>query len=337
MAATGDAGESTEDWGAVGPGNTTAAGAPPLPGACSQSASEDEDEGHGGHGGSKGALHVEVAPQDLHGCNLAGCDPVSTPQRTRSHDAIDAEHGAHGTLLSRGRQRHFQSFKKAAIHIRNAILSARTSSKDAAARRDILKNLNKDLLSKNSQDDPCTRSLLALLSSDATMEDLMELIFDRKALRVATNKVILEEKQEMDLRRKAAEKERVRQSDRDPKGANRAVMVASPGLPPRGDHEEDHRTMLGLDLSKAEFTEMISALDRVEANTVVVARVMQEVQAMAADDHKKNSGLDVLNCYECLNPEGTFMWAWTLTYLLFIAYIATYGKIIANVDSGYWF
>ena len=326
MAATGDADHSTEDWVALGSGDTTAAVAPQLPGACS--VSEDKDKGHGVKGGA-GALHAAGAPQDLH-VNLAGSDPVSTPQRTRSHDAIDAEHGARAKLLSRGRQRHFESFQKAALHIRTAILCSRTSSKNAAVRRDILKNLNRDLLSKNSQDDPCTRSLLALLSSDAEMEDLMELIFDRKALRAATNKVLLEEKQEVDLRRKTAEKERVRQSDRDPEGANGAVLVASPG---RRDHEEEHRIMLGLDLTKAEFMKMIGDLDRVEANTVVVARVMQEVQAMAADDQQKNSGLDVLNCYECLDPEGTFMWAWTMTYLLFIGYIATYGKIIANVDS----
>eukprot|EP00802_Teleaulax_amphioxeia_P003906 Tamp_03909.p1 GENE.Tamp_03909~~Tamp_03909.p1 ORF type:complete len:789 (+),score=142.32 Tamp_03909:50-2368(+) len=312
--------QSPEAWGGVGPGGAPAAGAAPLPGACPQSS---EDEGSDG----EGPAQASRARRDLH-----GVDPVSTPQRTRSSGASPQRTRSHDAEPAQGK-RHFGSFKKVAKHIRSALLVAKASSAEAAARRDILKSLNKDLLSRASNDDPCARSLFALLSSDAEMEDLTELIFDRKALRKATSQAFLEEQREMAQRRKADEaasrrKTREEQSDRVPErgqAANRALIVTPVG---EEDHEEWHKKMLGLELTKPQFVKMIGDLDRMEANTVVVARVMQEVQAMDVDDRQNGTWrLQALNCYECIDPEGTFMWAWTLTYLLFIAYIATYGLI----------
>ena len=315
--------QSPEAWGGVGPGGAPAAGAAPLPGACPQSS---EDEGSDG----EGPAQASRARRDLH-----GVDPVSTPQRTRSSGASPQRTRSHDAESAQGK-RHFGSFKKVAKHIRSALLVAKASSAEAAARRDILKSLNKDLLSRASNDDPCARSLFALLSSDAEMEDLTELIFDRKALRKATSQAFLEEQREMAQRRKADEaasrrKTREEQSDRVPErgqAANRALIVTPVG---EEDHEEWHKKMLGLELTKPQFVKMIGDLDRMEANTVVVARVMQEVQAMDADDRQNGTWrLQALNCYECIDPEGTFMWAWTLTYLLFIAYIATYGRITVD-------
>jgi hypothetical protein len=50
-----------------------------------------------------------------------------------------------------------------------------------------------------------------------------------------------------------------------------------------------------------------------------------QVMEMCEAEEAAGEWLAFLNCYTCMDPEGTFIWMWTITYVVLILYIATWG------------
>jgi len=178
---------------------------------------------------------------------------------------------------------------------------------------------------------PTLTALKAILSSDRTNAEIIELTFDYPSLK-AEVKAILKKEQKDRERRLMEERIKLalggsRRPSRKSTLQRGTSMISDPlsKWSPVEIDEDERRRILGYGQSKEEFMESLGAKADVTANQVVVARLMQALSDLNNTDESEASKLLLLNFYKCFHPDSKFVDFWTIVYVMLIMYIASIG------------
>mmetsp|Transcript_27545 Transcript_27545/g.89709 ORF Transcript_27545/g.89709 Transcript_27545/m.89709 type:complete len:1062 (-) Transcript_27545:78-3263(-) len=178
---------------------------------------------------------------------------------------------------------------------------------------------------------PTLTALKAILSSDRTNAEIIELTFDYPSLK-AEVKAILKKEQKDRERRLTEERVKLalggtRRPSRRPTLHKSASLMSDPlsKWSPVEIDEDERRRVLGYGQSKEEFLESLGGKADVTANQVVVARLMQALSDLNNSQESDTSRLHLLNFYKCFHPDSKFVDIWTIVYVMLILYIATIG------------
>lgn len=241
-----------------------------------------------------------------------------------------------------------------------ALVSSHAHQIESERRRELLKSMNKELLMNWGNDEHlCTRIMKALLSGETRTLDMVDFLYDRRKLegetaralyvsKIANEQQLRAEKEVRKSQTRAGNASQDKKQQEEAEAKRKASLLQKAlqrkgsilhesersvqGLIMRDTPEEQHR-LLGIGLSKADFLDMINGMERQDANQLVFGRLMQEVAELAEDLEHGRTGLECLNCYKCIHPEGTFMWVWTIAYICLILYIATYDLVSQTLLS----